>query len=391
MKQQEGQTQAGNAPQRIPGAAYVLTGCVGVIGANSLVLGPIAPAVSVSFHSTVAGVMMATAAFGLGAAFSSLFLAPRIDRFGAHRMLCLAMMLLPLVLLLAAAAPGVLVLVLAQFLAGLASGVALPAVYASAANMAPPGLESKTIGVVLAGWTLGMVGGVSLSAIVADLTHWRVVYGLVAVLGFCVRFLLARRAGVNEAPAAQSAPTPLSALVLPGIKPLLFACCAFMVAFYGLYAYLGAYFHNGLGKPVSANSLITLMYSIGFASGIFTGARIVARVGVSRMLAIALFMVAASYMLMGALGSSFTAMLMLLIALGFSNYFGINLLIVRLTSIDPTKRGTIMGLHSTVTNLAVFAGTGSFGLIYAQNGFAPIAYTAMACTLAAALTVTVAR
>lgn len=386
MTQQQQLAHAVGSDERIPRSAYVLTGCVGVIGANSLVLGPIAPAVSQSFGADVATVMMATAAFGLGAALGSLFLAPRIDRFGAHRMLRLAMTLMPLALAISALAPIVAVLVLAQFAAGVASGVALPAIYASAADMAPPGRESKTIGVVLSGWMMSMVVGVSLSAIVADLTHWRVVYGLVALLAVLALALLALVKG-RRAPAADAAVTPFAALRMAGIRPLLFACGAFMTAFYGLYAYLGDYFHSGLGQPVSANGLITLVYSVGFGGAILMGG-VVNRVGVRRMLPMALFLVAGVYFLLAALGTGLAAVLCLLVALGFGNYFGINLLIVRLTAIDPAKRGTIMGLHSTVTNLAVFAGTSSFGQVYEAGGFSMTAYAATALTLAAALVVT---
>ncbi|RWJ10187.1 MAG: MFS transporter, partial [Mesorhizobium sp.] len=41
-----------------------------------------------------------------------------------------------------------------------------------------------------------------------------------------------------------TAPTPLGALAVPGIVPLLVACGAFMTAFYGVYGYLGDHLHN---------------------------------------------------------------------------------------------------------------------------------------------------
>lgn len=380
---QEKLSQSGTPADRIPRSAYVLTGCVGVMGANSLVLGPISPEVSSSFGADVTTVMMATAAFGFGAALSSLFLAPRIDRFGAFRMLRLSMALLPIALFVSALAPLVAVLVLAQFAAGLISGVALPAVYAAAVEMAPPGRESKIIGVVLGGWTLSMVVGVSLSAIIADLTHWRVVYAVIALVAVLTLVLLLRvkqQDRTSEGPA----PTPFSALGAVGLKPLLFACGAFMTSFYGVYAYLGDYFHYGLGQPLSANGLITLAYSVGFMGAILMGG-VVGRVGPHRLLPMAFGVVAIVYFLLGLLGHSLIVVLCLLALLGWGNYFSINMLIVRMTATDPTKRGTIMGLHSAVTNLAVFAGTGSFGQLYSRGGFATLAYTATALTLFAAL------
>ncbi|WP_394841071.1 MFS transporter [Pendulispora brunnea] len=367
----------------IPRAAYVLTGCVGVIGSNSLVLGPIAPEVSRSLGAAVPTVMMAAAAFGLGTAASALFLARYIDRFGPRRMLRLALGSLAVALLLSAVAPVVAALVAAQLVAGMASGVALPAIYAGAAAMAPPGRESRTIGVVLIGWTLSMVAGVSLSAVLADFIHWRAVYGAVALLAVFAVAALSWMLPREEA-AARSAPMPLSALGLLGIKPLLFGCFAFMTAFYGIYGYLGDHLRHGLGQPVSANGLAALVYGIGFGSApLFDG--MVHRIGARRLLPIVLLAVSAIYFLLALASSSFGAMLVVLASLGLANHFGVNLLIVRLTAIDSAQRGTILGLNSAVTYLAVSTGTASFGPLYSTYGFATAAYAAMALALTATM------
>src|SRR5262245_59198918 len=194
--------------ERIPPMAYVLTGCIGVIGCNSLGLGPIAPAVALSLGATVPAVMTAASAFGLGTAASALFLARHIDRFGQWRMLRLAIAVLAVALVLSALATSVAWLVAAQLVAGIASGVALPAIYGGAAAVAPRGRESRTIGIVLTGWTLSMVAGVSLSALVADLFHWRAVYAAIAVLAlFAVLALGGRRDGKES----RAAPLPLPA------------------------------------------------------------------------------------------------------------------------------------------------------------------------------------
>src|SRR5262245_6120817 len=112
------------APTALPRMAYVLTGCVAVIGSNSLGLGPIAPEVALALGSNVPTVMTAAAAFGLGTAASALFLARHIDRFGARRMLQFALALLAVSLVVSAGAPIVAVLVAGQLVAGIASGIA---------------------------------------------------------------------------------------------------------------------------------------------------------------------------------------------------------------------------------------------------------------------------
>ena len=366
----------------IPALAYLLTGCIAVIGSNSLVLGPIAPAVASSFQTSVPMVMIASAAFGLGTSASALFLARYIDRVGARRMLQGALLLLALALVASAAAPTVMALVAAQLIAGIAAGVAMPAIYASAAAIAPPGRESGTIGVVLTGWTLSMVAGVSLSAVLADLVHWRAVFAAVAILAVLALCGLAMTS-LSDARKDGPAPTPLDALRVPGIVPLLVACAAFMTAFYGVYAYLGDHLHTGLGRPVSANGLAALAYGIGFGTAALLDG-VIDRIGARRVMPFAYLLVAVVYLAIAAASDNFGLTMALVAAWGLANHFGLNVLVTCLTALDPARRGTVMGLNSAVTYLAVFVGTTGFGPIYSGLGFAASAMLAALLMLIAA-------
>jgi predicted MFS family arabinose efflux permease len=363
--------------------AYVLTGCIAVIGSNSLGLGPIAPEVARSLGSTVPAVMTAAAAFGLGTAASALFLARHIDRIGPRRMLQFAMALLAAALVLSALSPIVAVLVASQLVAGIASGIALPAIYSSAAAVAPPGRESKTIGIVLTGWTLSMVAGVSLSAVLADVVHWRAVFVAIAALALAAIVMLSI-SKYRDTLAPQSAPFPLEALKIKGVKPLLIACGAFMAAFYGIYGYLGDYLHNGLGQPVSANGLAALVYGMGFGAAALLD-NIVDRLGAKRVMPAAFLVAGSVYVGMALFGGSFTALLIAVLLWGLANHFGLNVLIMRLGTIDPARRGTIMGLNSAVTYLAGFVGTAGFGPLHTSFGFAASTFVAAGLMLIAAL------
>ncbi|TPM03615.1 MFS transporter [Mesorhizobium sp. B2-3-11] len=366
----------------IPALAYLLTGCIAVIGSNSLVLGPIAPAVAVSFATSVPTVMTAAAAFGLGTSASALFLARHIDRVGARRMLQAALLLLALALVASAAAPTVAALVAAQLVAGIAAGVAMPAIYASAAAIAPPGRESGTIGVVLTGWTLSMVAGVSLSAVLADLVHWRAVFAAVALLATLALGGLSA-SSLPDVRKTGPAPSPFEAFGIPGIVPLLVACGAFMTAFYGVYGYLGDHLHSGLGQAVSANGLAALAYGTGFGTAaLFDG--IIDRLGARRVMPFAYLLVAMIYVAIAATSDSYGLTLAMMAAWGLANHFGLNVLVMRLSALDPSRRGTIMGLNSAVTYLAVFVGTTGFGPLYSGFGFATCAMVAAVLMLVAA-------
>lgn len=373
---------ATNARAPIPALAYLLTGCIAVIGSNSLVLGPIAPAVASSFATSVPVVMIAAAAFGLGTSASALFLARYIDRVGARRMLQGALLLLAIALVASAAAPTVAALVVAQSVAGIAAGIAMPAIYASAAAIAPPGRESGTIGVVLTGWTLSMVAGVSLSAVLADLVHWRAVFAAVALLAMLALAGLTMTS-LSDARKSGPAPTPLEALGIPGIVPLLVACAAFMTAFYGVYGYLGDHLHSGLGRPVSANGWAALAYGIGFGTAALLDG-VIDRLGARRVMPFAYLLVATVYVAIAAASGSFGLTIAMVAVWGLANHFGLNVLVMRLSALDPARRGTIMGLNSAVTYLAVFVGTTGFGPIYSSFGFATCATVAALLMLVAA-------
>lgn len=373
---------AGNVRPPIPALAYLLTGCIAVIGSNSLVLGPIAPAVASSFGTSVPVVMIASAVFGLGTSASALFLARYIDRVGARRMLQGALLLLAIALVASAAAPTVATLVAAQLLAGIAAGIAMPAIYASSAAIAPPGRESGTIGVVLTGWTLSMVAGVSLSAVLADLVHWRAVFAAVALLATLALAGLTLTS-LSDIRKSGPAPTPLGALGIPGIVPLLTACAAFMTAFYGVYGYLGDHLHSGLGRPVSANGWAALAYGIGFGTAALLDG-VIDRLGARRVMPFAYLLVAVVYVAIAMASDSFGLTIAIIALWGLANHFGLNVLVMRLSALDPARRGTIMGLNSAVTYLAVFVGTTGFGPLYSSFGFATCALVAALLMLVAA-------
>lgn len=379
-----GGAAAASVEASIPPAVFILTGAVAVVGSNSLVLAPIAPEVSHSLGVAVQDVMAASAAFGLGTAASALFLARQIDRFGAWRLLRISLAVFAVALAASALAPIAAMLAAAQFVAGIAAGVALPAIYSGAASAAPRGRENETVGIVLTGWTLSMVAGVSLSAVLADLLHWRSVYGSVSLLAVAA-FVALSLDGRRDAPSPVAAmPPPFAALAVPGVVPLLAACGAFMAAFYGTYAYLGDHVSNGLGRTVSANGLLTVMYGLGFGGAAFLD-RLAQRFAARRLLPPAFLAVAAVYAAMAGWSGSYVALVVCSFLWGLANHFGLNLLIVRLTAIDPSRRGAIMGLNSATTYLAAFAGTLSFGPVYAHWGFAAGAVLAAALMLCAAL------
>ena len=361
----------------------LLTASVGIIGANSLVLSPIAGAVASSFAAVdSAGVMVAAAAYGLGTAISALGLAPIADRIGAERALLRAMAGLIAALAVSALAPALWALCAAQAGAGLAAGTALPAIYSLSAQVAPKGQESETLGVVLTGWTLSMVVGVSLSAVLADLVHWRGVFVVLALLAAAVAAMLRRADNWGARAPAAGTTSPLTALRVPGIGRALLACAAYMVAFYGLYTYLGAHFQDALGQSTAVAGLAPMAYGVGFGIAVPLD-RLIDRHGPSLVSVPVFAALALVYGAIAAVPSSAAALVGLCLAWGVANHLGLNLIVGRLTALDPSQRGAIMGLYSAVTYLCVFGGALLYRPVFDGFGLAACALLSAACILVA--------
>jgi predicted MFS family arabinose efflux permease len=97
--------------------------------------------------------------------------------------------------------------------------------------------------------------------------------------------------------------------------------------------------------------------------------------------------VAGVYLLLALLGQSYVAVVAIAAAWGIANHFGLNLIVSGLSSLDSARRGTILGLNSAVTYVAVSVGTLAFGPLYERVGLPGLALMAAgACLLAAAIT-----
>ncbi len=363
----------------------LLLSAIGVVGANSLVLSPIAGDVAVSFAgATAADVMLAAAAYGAGTAISALFLAPRADQIGLGRALLGALVILAIALCLSSAAPWVWTLIFAQGLAGLAAGVALPAIYGLSAEVAEKGKESETLGKVLTGWTLSLVLGVTFSSVLSDLIHWRAVFAILAAVAISLAGLLARSG--RAAPASggtEGARSPLKALALPGLPPRLLTVAAYMVAFYGAYAFLGPHLTQGLGVSTTFAGLSALFYGIGFGA-VAPLDRLIDRHGEVKSAPFIFAVLTLAYVGLAAVAENAIGLIVVCTVWGAANHLGLNLLVGSLTALRPGQRGAILGLYSAVTYAAMFVGTTLYKPLFELQGFTWCAVVSAICILPAA-------
>ncbi|WP_299350342.1 MFS transporter [uncultured Shimia sp.] len=341
--------------------------CVGLIGANSLVLSPIAAEVAQGLGvGSAAEVMTAAAIYGFGVALSALFLAPRADRIGAPKALKQGLILVILGMAASGFAPSLLILSLGQGLTGAGVGIALPAIYSLAAIIAPKGKEARVMGLVLTGWTLSMVGGVTLAAFIADFWGWRSVFGLLGI-GIVAIFVPVHYANFPPHTVSDVTTSPFSALQVPGILPALFSVLMLGTGFYGVYNFLGAHLTDNLSRNVSDAGLLTLSYGLGFGASTLLDPWL-DRVGPRRGLLAVFSALGLYYLAMTFWSDTYYVLVAMMFGWGIVQHLGLNLTVGRLSQLDASQRGAVMGLNSTVMYLSVFGATLAFRPLFEGGG-----------------------
>ena len=174
----------------------------------------------------------------------------------------------------------------------------------------------------------------------------------------------------------------MKALGIPGLPPLLIMVSAYMVAFYGLYAFLGTHLTVGLGLSTAFAGLSALAYGIGFGA-IAPLDRLIDRYGDVIAAPVIFAALTLAYVGLAAVAGNGTFVIAMCTFWGAANHLGLNLLVGALTSIRPEQRGTILGLYSGVTYASMFAGTSLYKPVFELHGFTWIALLSALCILPA--------
>jgi len=359
----------------------LLTAAIAVVGANSMVLAPITGAVARDLGGDPAEIVQAAAAYGLTTAASAILLAPRADVIGPHRALYQAVIVILVSMVASVFAPTKWALILAQGLGGIGAGVAIPSIYALAPQLAPKGHEKRTMGLVLSGWTLALVGGVAGSGFLAEWAGWRAVY-VVLALAIVAVFAAMHRIDLTVDMSRARPTSPLTALRVPGIWRGLFAAGALMLGFYGTYAFIGAHVHDALGRGTDGAGFVTLFYGTGFGLAALID-KYVDRLPQRRAGMLAFSGLTFVYLAQAAFGGVFALLAGIALIWGIVQHLGLNFVVSRLAALDASQRGAVLGLNSAITYLAVTGGALAFRPAYETGGLVLCNLISAMCVAAA--------
>ena len=263
------------------------------VGIQALMFSPLLTDIARGLATGAKEMGFASAAYGVGVAISALAAAPKLGVWPKRTAIRMAFALMAAGLALCSAAWAWPMLAAGQFVAGLASGVIIPATYALTGDISPPETRSRALGYVLTGWSVAMVMGVPLAALLSALAGWRGTFMVVAAIA------AAMAAGLGLLPrvaAETNEPVRYGDVVrLPGALIGYGATFAYMIGFYQTYTFIGDYVRNLHGAGAWLAGAITLSYGLGFGGGVLFDKWIDAR-GPRRVRVLGRFLVGLNYL-----------------------------------------------------------------------------------------------
>ena len=359
---------------------------ISIVGCNSLALSPILSDLSHAFDEAPSLVARAAGAYGGATAFASFFLARYSENIGLRKMLMLGCIFLCMGVGSCALASNWIMLTVSQTIAGLAAGIMIPAIYSMASAIAPKGRESVYVGRVITGWSLAMVFGIPLAALIADFWGWRYSYIIMATISLCSLIGFSRLPAHKRLHKTKSL-SARQVMKIPHVLVVLIMCLLFMFSFYGVYIFIGDYARSTLSVSATSAGLLVMSYGLGFALAA-VGDPLIDKIGPRRSIKYVLFIIALVYASMFVLTSALIPLILVCCIWGFANHFGLSCILVILNTSDPENKAAIMGVYTAITYIATLLATLLFGYLYRHFEFNSLIFLAMmSCLLAGSLAI----
>jgi predicted MFS family arabinose efflux permease len=362
----------------------LLTLSIAAVGIQALMLSPLLTDIAAGLGTQAKEIGFAASAYGVGVASAALLAAPQLGRWPKRAAIRIAFAVLAVSLFLCAFAWDWRVLAGAQLIAGLASGVIIPATYALTGDIAPPDRRSQDLGKVLFGWSIAMVAGVPLAAVLSAFVGWRGTFLIVGAVAAIMPFAGALLPKVTSFGTVGERVRYMDVLRLPGAWVGYLSTFAYMIAFYQTYTFIGDHVRQTHGAGAWLGGTISLAYGIGFGVGVVFD-KVIDRKGPTRMLPLGLALVSINYIVLPFAAERVLTVMAWPFFWGLANHFCMTVLVSYMNSLSPRLRGTIMGLFSFTTYFSLGTAGAVYGPVYQAHGFFAVSLASAATVAVAAL------
>ncbi|MEO3769282.1 MFS transporter [Micromonospora sp. B9E7] len=224
---------------RLPGNALLglfLAGFISIL--TECLPAGLLPEMSRTLHTGVSLTGQTVTLYALATALGAIPLARATATWPRKHVLQLALAVVAVTNALTAMSSDFTLTMVLRFIAGLGTGLIWPLLGGYAARLAPPGREGRAIAIALAGTPIGLALGVPLGTWLSSLGGWQLAfYASAAVSVLTMVWVLVALPNLPGQP-VDARFTISQILVIPGLRPILFALATYMIAHNLLYTYI---------------------------------------------------------------------------------------------------------------------------------------------------------
>jgi predicted MFS family arabinose efflux permease len=344
------------------------------IGTGVMIVPGMLNELSADLAITPASVGMLISAFAMTICVAGPFLASWTSGIDRRKLLTASLALYALMHLLAALAPGYDILLAARMVTAIGAAIFTSQAAATAGLLVPPETRGKAIALVFLGWSIAAVAGTPLGAYLGAHIGWRPTFGLVGLLSALFALAVWRQippklfvAPMNRAAwGALFANTPLLVTIsVTAIQGLGMFC---------MFSYMALLLKDFIGASPTVISLLFLCFGVTGVSGNVIGARVMDRIGPTRVGIAAMGCMLVAILLWPLTRGSAGTATALMLLWGFGCFAINSAQQARLVAMAPQLASASVSLNSSAIYLGQAAGAFGGGLIVSAFGTAPLSY-----------------